>query len=602
MYSKSIIAAINRIRSNTVKTAKLEVEKGNILTRVPAHALGGVFNTANLMPAITKDLSPYREGDIEEIRQLAEALEQEYPQELGDAKIIQGGGTRLLDTLKRHFTNKRTGPLGKTVGLPLTLTSSAFGGLLRQPLYSPFADEIYAPWDNLGTDIHELGHAIDYNSNPIEEGDSFLKRQGKKLKRDIYPFTRALPGGALYQELKAWKRADEAIKRLLSKHTLSEKTEDRLVDNAAQVRTPALTSYVGQELGRFIPQAGLAGNAGALAMGLTSVGKNRLKKYYRKDIPERQSEETPEENSEKEKPKVKNKTEDKDKDKEKNIPTSKAASMPQMLKDAAWNCRVSAFSRLTKQAQGVKKKMKTAASPLGGLLKLLGKGVVGAAKGVEKRVVGTGKAVLPWAGVASVPYLGQKGFMDFVYPQLKSDFGGTFKEIKEGVPIMTREYLDRSGEKISDTIDNAGKKITGATDSIQKNVSDAAENTLVGTGDKINQSVDFLTDLGKQVAGHTVWSTSGGIGAMLGWKILKEVKKQRIRDAERFRNDAYRKLQRDESLGNISQGQYDATAKDLEKETAKREKYRFRDYVLPALTTAGGIGAGYLGYKHITGQ
>jgi hypothetical protein len=89
---------------------------------------------------------------------------------------------------------------------------------------------------------------------------------------------------------------------------------------------------------------------------------------------------------------------------------------------------------------------------------------------------------------------------------------------------------------------------------------------------------------------------------MLGWKIIKDIKKQRTRDSERFRNEAYRKLLHDETRGIISPDQYDTAAKDLEKESTEREKYRFTDYLLPTLTTAGGIGAGYLGYKHITDQ
>jgi len=142
------------------------IEKGNILTRVPGHLLGGIYNTVGLTPALTRDLSPYREGDIEDERAVLEAFEKEHPQELGDVKVIHGGGTRLLDTLKRHFTNKRTGVIGKTLGLPTTLSSAAIGGLLRQPVYSPFADEIYAPWDNPGVTSHELGHAIDYTGYP----------------------------------------------------------------------------------------------------------------------------------------------------------------------------------------------------------------------------------------------------------------------------------------------------------------------------------------------------------------------------------------------------------------------------------------------------
>jgi hypothetical protein len=287
-------------------------------------------------------------------------------------------------------------------------------------------------------------------------------------------------------------------------------------------------------------------------------------------------------------------------------------ALNQIRRNAINEIKTAAFNANLRMLQ-VSNSCKTAAHPVGSFLKLLGKGLGNAAKGAEKRVIGTTKTLLPYGAIVATPYVGQKGFMDFVYPELKQDFGGTLKEIKEGVPIMTREYLDRSGKKISDTIDNTGRKLnetlnsanqnlSGAVESVHQNVNKATENVAVRAGDKINTFVDALDWLGRQTAGHAVWSLAGTGGAALGWKALKETKKQRIRNAERYRNEAYRKLQRDEALGTISGGQYDEVVKDLEKETAKREKTRIIDYFLPALAAAGGLGGGYLGYKHITGS
>ena len=185
------------------KTAAV-VERGNILTRAPGHALGGLLNTMQLTPLLTKDLSAYREGDIDDDREVVQAMEELYPHALQDTKVIHGGGTRLLDTLKRHFTNKRTGIVGKTIGLPSTFLSAGIGGLLRQPLYSPYSDEVYSPWDNPGVLSHELGHAIDMNSDkPIPEKEKFLAEQWRKLKHDVYPLARILPGGSLFTEGRA---------------------------------------------------------------------------------------------------------------------------------------------------------------------------------------------------------------------------------------------------------------------------------------------------------------------------------------------------------------------------------------------------------------
>jgi hypothetical protein len=84
--------------------------------------------------------------------------------------------------------------------------------------------------------------------------------------------------------------------------------------------------------------------------------------------------------------------------------------------------------------------------------------------------------------------------------------------------------------------------------------------------------------------------------------MLKNTKKKRLRDALRYRSDAYQKLQDDEAFGTISDEQYNQIVKDIEKETANRAETSLADHVLPSLITAGGLGAGYLGYKYITGQ
>jgi hypothetical protein len=220
------------------------LERGGIATRIPAHFLGGALNTLELAPVVTGDLSPYRAGKMEEERELLERMEEEYPQELSNVKVISGGGTRALDTIRRHFTNPRTTVLGKTVGLPMTLASALAGGLFRQPLYSPYADEVYSPWDNPGVLSHELGHAVDYNSKP-----------GKRLLRDLYPYTRIVPGGSLRQEILAWNKAKAGINAILRRRGLSARLEEKAVDTYSKTRGTALGTYAAGEIGDLFPEA-----------------------------------------------------------------------------------------------------------------------------------------------------------------------------------------------------------------------------------------------------------------------------------------------------------------------------------------------------------
>jgi hypothetical protein len=112
--------------------------------------------------------------------------------------------------------------------------------------------------------------------------------------------------------------------------------------------------------------------------------------------------------------------------------------------------------------------------------------------------------------------------------------------------------------------------------------------------------MDNLDRLRNQMAGYSAWSLAGISGATLGERLLENAKERRIRNAERYRNEAYRKLQHDEALGTVSGVPYNEAIKDVEKETAKRKKTRVIDYYLPALATVGGLGLGYSGYKDIT--
>jgi hypothetical protein len=227
--------ALNQIRRNMIneiKTAKIEANENDPTT--------GISPETTYLPF---GKNQFRSENIEQFRNLAEALKAEYPQELNDTRVIyKGEGANLLENIKRNFTNKNRGPIGKVLGMPQSVLET-FLSPQSGALYSATTDTVYSPLDNMGFLAHEFGHALDFNGDPVLPDDSFLKRNWKKLKHDFYPFSRRLPLGEMHQERKAWDNAEEGINRILQKHILSEIEENQLVDAASQIREPALATY-----------------------------------------------------------------------------------------------------------------------------------------------------------------------------------------------------------------------------------------------------------------------------------------------------------------------------------------------------------------------
>jgi hypothetical protein len=164
--------------------------------------------------------------------------------------------------------------------------------------------------------------------------------------------------------------------------------------------------------------------------------------------------------------------------------------------------------------------------------------------------------------------------MDFVYPKIKEDTKELRSELKTGVPLIVNEVKDKTN--------------------------DAVEKAVVGVGGKLNDFVDLLGWLGKHTAGQTV--LGGGItaGAMVGNSMLKNKSKKRMRDAERHRNEAYQRLHYQDATGKITPDQYSDQSNQIDKDTNRREKLRFSDYLAPLASLGIGVGGGALGYRHLT--
>jgi hypothetical protein len=209
---------------------------------------------------------------------------------------------------------------------------------------------------------------------------------------------------------------------------------------------------------------------------------------------------------------------------------------------------------------------KNAASPLASGLVQAGKLLL----------TGTGRVAKPllWpASVVATPYVAQKGFMDFVYPQLKEDFKGTAKDIKAGAPILIQDTINNATKMVSDELaaarqtasdklDVVGKDFSNRADIIQaeilnsvkdipKNisrdilsgVSSAGKDVLADTGRKIKDIAEQFKQLGEQTAGQSALAAAVTGGGLLGYSALRNQKKQRQHDASLHQNKDHRKPQ-----------------------------------------------------------
>jgi hypothetical protein len=82
----------------------------------------------------------------------------------------------------------------------------------------------------------------------------------------------------MYQEIAAWRNAEEGINKILKKHVLDEEAEEKLVNQTSRLKIPALTSYAGSEVGTFLPIANAIAPIATSLTGAMQVGKEKIKK------------------------------------------------------------------------------------------------------------------------------------------------------------------------------------------------------------------------------------------------------------------------------------------------------------------------------------
>ncbi len=184
----------------------------------------------------------------------------------------------------RIMQNKRTGPLGKTVGYATAPIRHLVASLLRMPHYDSASDTAHNMYDNRSMTEHVLGHAINFNSaNGGKAPKTMLGRAAAGTKRDLYGALNALPFGAAYMAHRANQESDTALMDALPKDQYLDRAEDRrktlpaIVGGNAGVSLGALAS----PLVPGVPLASIGAIAGA-ASG-RSTGRDPMYNKLRRE-------------------------------------------------------------------------------------------------------------------------------------------------------------------------------------------------------------------------------------------------------------------------------------------------------------------------------
>jgi hypothetical protein len=178
------------LNSRGLTKAGIEVGTADPVTGAVNATLGRVGSIASLQPLILSNMlqNPARPDRAQEHKNIAEDFASVRPHQLNDVRVSLGGSNMWQD-LKRTVTNKRTGPLGKALGLLALPSNTLIQAILRSPHYNPYTNTVVQPSNNKVVTEHELGHAIDFNNRPLPK--TWLGRQAAGTLRDLY----ALKGG-----------------------------------------------------------------------------------------------------------------------------------------------------------------------------------------------------------------------------------------------------------------------------------------------------------------------------------------------------------------------------------------------------------------------
>ena len=242
------------------KGAELEIGRASWPERFLTNTVGRVGSILSGAPIITTDMlrdPTYGDREKEHIR-TAKLMESVRPDQLGDVKL-RLGGTNVFDDLKRVWTNKRTGPLGKVLGTIGTPVGALQTMLLRGPHYNPYSNTVIQTSNSRPITEHELGHAIDFNEVVGKKpASNWLLRQLQGTGRDLYGMAYNIPYVNLWHEAQANRKSRKALEDALKNnpHELEQRKIDR-----TRVLPAAYSTYVTSNLG--LGPVGVLGGAAA---------------------------------------------------------------------------------------------------------------------------------------------------------------------------------------------------------------------------------------------------------------------------------------------------------------------------------------------------
>ena len=210
-----LYSLLNRSRGDEREKESSEIGQASRAEKFVGDTVGRVGNILGGGPLITTDLlrDPTKGDRENEHANTLALMESARPQQLGDVKL-RLGGSNMLDDLKRVWTNKRTGPLGKVLGTAVTPVSSLAAMIGRGPHYNPWSNTVVQTSHSQPITEHELGHAIDFNDRPLPK--NWLSRQIQNTGRDLYGLAGGLPFVNLWHEMQANHKSHKALRDALS--------------------------------------------------------------------------------------------------------------------------------------------------------------------------------------------------------------------------------------------------------------------------------------------------------------------------------------------------------------------------------------------------
>lgn len=151
----------------------------------------------------------------------------------------------------RVLHNKRTGPLGKLLGMVASPMYTAASSLGRIPVYDPFSDAVNNPANNEVMTSQRLGDAVAHNSltGKGKVYNSSMARAAAGTVRDLYQSLSVVPGGNTVKRLLAAHAAKKVLQdQSSSKEDYAKKRLAQRGTIAKDISTTAITNIMSDVL------------------------------------------------------------------------------------------------------------------------------------------------------------------------------------------------------------------------------------------------------------------------------------------------------------------------------------------------------------------